>query len=202
MTQKPSPLYRRKAPHRSSQPVILLICEGTKTEPNYINFLKGKLRLSGLHIGPNCGQNLATMVSYIKDHLQELKFEYMFDEIWCVCDDDGIAVNRAALSAAFQAGIQVAYSNPCFELWLYLHMQYSSAPVSTSQICDKLKLLVPAYNKAWCLFGDVYDSTSTAIRHAKRLREHHEQAGASSYDNPSTTVDLLVTQLMALSDCQ
>ncbi|MHB1460978.1 MAG: RloB family protein [Armatimonadota bacterium] len=196
MTQKPSPLYKRKSPHRYSKPVILLICEGIRTEPNYFSFLKEKLRLSGLHIGPNCGQNLPIMVSYIKDHLTDLKLEYMFDEIWCICDDDGIAMNRAALNDAFQAGIKVAYSNPCFELWIYLHLQYSSASVSTSQICDKLRLLVPAYSKTWCRFAEVYDNTNAAIRHAKRLREHHEQAGSSLYDNPSTTVDMLVTQLM------
>ena len=50
-----------------------------------------------------------------------------FDEIWCVFDTDQHPNLAQAINEAGQSEIEVAVSNPCFELWLVLHSQEQTA---------------------------------------------------------------------------
>jgi hypothetical protein len=45
------------------------------------------------------------------------------DEVWCVFDVDEHPKLAEARDQANANGIQLAVSNPCFELWLLLHFQ-------------------------------------------------------------------------------
>ena len=47
--------------------------------------------------------------------------------IWCVFDFDEHPNLSQAITEAAQSGIDVAVSNPCFELWLVLHLQDQTA---------------------------------------------------------------------------
>ncbi len=57
-----------------------------------------------------------------------------FDEIWCVFDVDAHPDLNSAVSEARDAGIRTAVSNPCFELWLVLHVQDWTAEVHRHEI--------------------------------------------------------------------
>ena len=46
-----------------------------------------------------------------------------YDEIWCVFDIDEHPNVPQAVEEARQVGVEVAVSNPCFELWLVLHIR-------------------------------------------------------------------------------
>ncbi len=48
--QKPNAKYQRRQPVRQPYDVVLIVCEGTKTEPSYINALRNSLGLSSLNI--------------------------------------------------------------------------------------------------------------------------------------------------------
>jgi hypothetical protein len=62
------------------------------------------------------------------------------DVVWVVFDKDDFADNYSnAISLAEAKGMRAAYSNECFELWLLLHFQDQSAPISRHKLADLLK---------------------------------------------------------------
>lgn len=44
-------------------------------------------------------------------------------EVWCLFDRDQHGEVDAAVAEALRNGVRVAFSHPCFELWLLLHFQ-------------------------------------------------------------------------------
>lgn len=57
-----------------------------------------------------------------------------FDEIWCVVDVDDHPNLNSAIAEARDAGIEIAVSNPCFELWLVLHVEDQTTEVDRHTI--------------------------------------------------------------------
>ena len=57
-----------------------------------------------------------------------------FDEIWCVFDTDAHENLPHAIEEARQSGIAVAVSNPCFELWLVLHVREQTAYIDRHDV--------------------------------------------------------------------
>lgn len=51
-------------------------------------------------------------------------------EAWCLFDRDEHGEVDVAVAKAARNGVQVAFSHPCFELWLLLHFQPFSVPLS------------------------------------------------------------------------
>jgi len=51
-------------------------------------------------------------------------------EVWCLFDRDEHGEVDAAVAEATRNGIRVAFSHPCFELWLLLHFQPFATPLS------------------------------------------------------------------------
>ena len=101
-----------------------------------------------------------------------------------------------AISEARQSGINVAVSNPCFELWLVLHCENRARPVHRGDIqrdARKLNLIVgksvPA--GAW---GTLEDNYQDAKRRAKGLDQMHRDVSPPG-SNPSTNVWRLVDRL-------
>lgn len=59
------------------------------------------------------------------------KDEYLrYDEVWCVFDIDDHPKIADARQQARDNGIDLAISNPCFELWVLLHFQDQRAHIS------------------------------------------------------------------------
>jgi len=110
-----------------------------------------------------------------------------FDEIYCVVDVDEFDIATAVRTAA-NRGIELAVSNPCFELWLLLHHEDCTAYVDGyAAVVRRLRKHLPAYAKADLDFADFADSVAAAIERAKAL-----EAGR----NPSTTIWLLVERIV------
>ncbi|MGH7862625.1 MAG: RloB family protein, partial [Candidatus Dormibacteraceae bacterium] len=109
---------RRKVDIRDPSPRILIVCEGTKTEPNYF---RGFRVLSAEIIGE--GYNTVSLVERARE-LRDADGPY--DQVWCVFDHDSYSPGdfNAAVGNAESAGIRVAYSNEAFELWYCLHFAY------------------------------------------------------------------------------
>ena len=74
------------------------------------------------------------------------------DQFWLCIDKDHwaepghIANLRVVLQHCKQKGYRVAISNPCFELWLLLHIEEvdPAVPLTCVQIVTKLKAVCPA----------------------------------------------------------
>lgn len=116
--------------------------------------------------------------AHVLDRLDGFMQEYNFgpgDEFWLVCDtdhwiDSGHIQNlRQVIQLCRQKGIDVALSNPCFDLWLLLHFaEFPAKEVSCVSVGDQLRSAVGSYNKTRIFnlpFDD--DRVWAAIRRSK-----------------------------------
>jgi hypothetical protein len=102
---------------------------------------------------------------------------------------------------AHQEGILLAPSTPCFEFWLFLHLRYGTSTLlnyaATAALLEKElgRRYAKSEREARKLMTKFMPKIAQAIRHARRVRQHHVDAGSKPPPNPSTDVDLLVAAL-------
>ena len=149
------------------------------------------------------GTDPRTIVQCAKDSkikiMKEEQLEY--DSIWCVFDRDEHLYVLEAIKEAKNNGFQVAFSNPSFELWYLLHFQDQTAHIERWDVCKKLGLpeCIPNYKKGMKdLFSNLEDNLPDAIARAQKLRKIHRDNLNKTTENPSTTVDELVSFLLKL----
>lgn len=187
--------YSRRVATRRPEKTFLIICEGTKTEPNYFKsfrVLSANVEIIGT------ARNTMSLVHYAQDILEEQPDE--FDEIWLVFDKDSFS-RRSFNNAVFYCqqheaeGFRAAYSNEAFELWYLLHFDAIKRPLSRFRYGQMLtQRLGRAYKKNDPhLYEKLRGRQDIAIQNARYLYKHRSNSPAR--DNPSTTVYQLVEEL-------
>ncbi|MBP0028097.1 RloB family protein [Roseofilum sp. Guam] len=186
------PKYERKQDIRKLKQRFLIICEGTKTEPNYFRSFrvpKDVVKVKGL------GRNPSQLVDYAS-HLNDEDGDY--DRVWCVFDRDSWKLQdfHSALSSAKNKGFEIAYSNPKFELWYLLHFDYCDSAIPPEKYDSKLSSYMgKTYEKNnKNMYELLRDRQKKAIERAEQLLEQYDPANPAK-DNPSTTVHQLVKAL-------
>ena len=187
---------------REERRVIRVYPEGSVTEYEYLRHWERANRSITLDWGES-GMSPLSLVSRARDdcRLSQRSAKRdgapQFDEIWCVFDVDTHPQVHQAIFEATQSGVNVAVSNPCFELWLVLHSHDQRAHVDGRAIqrqASNLGLIdgksVP--EDAWGVLDDNYED---ARRRAKDLDHWHEGNGSPPRSNPSTDVWRLVDRL-------
>ena len=132
--------YSRRGPVKEPYHVVLMVCEGSKTEPNYLRELRSIYRLSSANViivHPNATDPL----SIIHAAARALN-SGEYDRIYCIFDRDDHANYDLAVQriAEYPKKIFAINSVPCFEVWILLHFKYSSSPFSRTGMesaCDK-----------------------------------------------------------------
>ncbi len=132
------PLKRMVATRRPKK-TLLIFCEGERTEPEYIEALRREpsvkdiaavdLRLA-TKSGGSAPLTLVVSAATARQRDDDEDGEAEIDEYWCVFDVEWPRNHPGledAIARARQARIEVAISNPCFELWLALHFADQSA---------------------------------------------------------------------------
>ena len=122
------------------------------------------------------------------------------DQIWCVFDIDNFLKQdkksfTKALEKAKKNNINIAWSNPCFELWPMLHFELIETAISAQDCQKKLKVFFKRIGvdyKKNCegLFSKLFDKQTTATSRAKKISKERDPK-----INPSTTVFRLVEEL-------
>ena len=109
-----------------------------------------------------------------------------YDEVWCVFDIDDHPQVGDAKQQARDNGIQLAISNPCFELWVLLHFQDQRKHISRAQLRAACRKYLPAYKKDLPIekLNPRYDQ---AARRARTLDAWQQEQGRQDA-NPSTGV--------------
>ena len=190
---------QRPVERRELLPLVLIVCEGERTEPNYFEALKADLRVSVNVEVIGLGQNTDSLV----ERTIELSQEDSYSAVWCVFDRDSFPAGRfnRAIQLAESNGIKVAYSNECFELWYLLHFEYLTSACSRHDYPGKLtRYLSRKYDKRdRFVYRDTRQHLATAIRNSKRLLTIHNTTDVGQH-NPSTTVHLLVEALQTYHD--
>lgn len=118
---------KRRTGTRPERKTILIYCEGEASEPDYISALKRVPEIRGntainLIIDATAGVPLKLVEKAIARKQRDTEI----DEYWCVFDVEWPHHHPnldRAIRLAGAEGINVAVSNPCFELWLILHFQ-------------------------------------------------------------------------------
>jgi hypothetical protein len=201
-------LKRRTPVVRPSGQSILIVTEGTKTEPLYFIALRKHLRLTTAEVTivhPE-GTDPLTLVDEAINRLEERsrlakKSDAIvpYDEVWVVFDLESPHnvrrdQARAAKERGLERGIKFAPSDPAFEFWLLLHETYTTRPFADcDEVIRQLKAYYPGFTKTQTPDAALLAKLPNAVVHAERCRKHH--ADSAGDGNPSTDVDLLVRNL-------
>jgi hypothetical protein len=185
----------RRSPSRKSQPVILVVCEGEKTEPRYLlGFLENcknprvAIEIARQHGVPK------TLVGIAKERKKRAADDaergrddnLAYDSVWCVFDVDEHPHIDDARQMARDNDIELAISNPCFELWLLLHFRDSPGMRHRHKLAELLAKHVPGYDKD-IDYHNYSAGYPQAVTRAKRLAVAAASAGELGR-NPSTDV--------------
>ena len=201
--------YKRRQGSKEPRKSILIVSEGSKTEPIYFNSLKSKLRLAMVEIeivgegaAPITVVNRAIKLREKRKRLAKTSLiKAAYEVIYCVIDVDTHETLDQAIDKARGNKIRTILSNPCFEYWYILHFKKTSAPFNTSKEAKSaLKKEHPAYCESdTTIFDVVYQKTPDAIKRSKEvLKEHHNDAEDLSDCNPSTHVHKIVEYLCSI----
>ena len=186
--------YSRKVRTRELRQRFLIVCEGKKTEPNYFNGFRVNKKIVEVE-----AYGLGKDPTKIVEEAINRK-DGDFDQIWCVFDRDSDSVTiqdfNNALKMIEDNNMNVAYSNPCFELWYLLHFAYRDTQISCKDCQKKLgEYLKYEYQKnSDTMYEKLESLQPQAIRNAQRLLAEYNPPNPAN-DNPSTTVHLLVEEL-------
>ena len=163
--QRRAASLKRRRHVREPERRFHIYCEGTKTEPAYFKALRSQFSRVQLEVIPVGGDPMQVASKAIEHRRRSRRdrqssFEET-DQVWAVFDRDRHTTHAAALDACRRAGVHVASSDPCFELWLALHFEPYDKPAHSVQIQRRLHHLFPSYN---------HDKAETGIV-GHRLRE-------------------------------
>jgi hypothetical protein len=200
--------YRRSPPRTApSGKAFLIVTEGEKTEPNYFAALRSRLNLraADVEIVHPPGTDPVTLTKKaieLRDERKEQSeksFVVEYDEVWVLFDlekfhDGRRAHAKTAMKLKEAKGIRFAFSDPCFEYWLLLHEEFTTALMpDASHAIKRLKKHWHNYTKGCSPSEEFLEKIPVAVTRAARCRKHHQTSGGDG--NPSTHVDMLVRQL-------
>lgn len=206
----------RKQGRRASYDRILIVSEGSKTEPNYFREVRAAYRLhtANVEVQPSeLGTAPIQVVQYAKElfengdrhkNVQRRAFEKVyavfdrddhdsyFDALRLAESLDGKLRNDAKQPVVFQAVASV----PSFELWLLLHYEDIQAPLHRDEVMRHLKLHIPGYEKgAGKAFATTSEHLAIASQRAERLAARFT---ADTAPEPFTAIARLVALLTTL----
>jgi hypothetical protein len=195
--QKISDIARR-APHRGSSTRILIVSQGTVTEPTYFDGLKDQENIGNYSV-----QVIQKALDPIKlvQHALKIPSYPKNDMVWVLFDKDDFddeQIEQAIRLSKNDPKIICAYSNPCFDLWLLLHEQNVTHAIGRKDIYAQLKSKHPKYNERShkvVLYKDVKHGVDNAINRARLLEKMHVNEGTKP--PPSTCVWRLVSMLLS-----
>jgi hypothetical protein len=146
----------RRPAFRDPKPIILIVCEGEKTEPDYLKGFRQAFRNPRVEIELVDEQGVPkTLVEIAKQRKTDAENDarrmrdddLAYDSVWCVFDiDDHPNIDAAKLQAQANE-IHLAISNPSFELWLLLHFRTSPGMQHRDKLRKMLADFVPGYDK-------------------------------------------------------
>ncbi len=190
---KGKPSYRKHYKKYQKRELILIVCEGEATEPNYFkSFRLATLRVEAVGTGRGSCEVVKEAEKYYKKYLKSDNLKRK--NVWCVFDKDVEKINRIndAFRLAEKKCFNVAFSNECFELWYVLHFNFHQARSHRDDYCkilsDKLKM---EYKKNDPDIHDLLKDKVLAIKNAKKLEKIHGNEDYSN-KNPYTSVYNLV----------
>jgi len=206
----------RKEAQRAPYPRILIVSEGSKTEPHYFEEIRAAYRLhsANVQVQPSAlGTEPIQVVEYAQQLFEQGDIQKgirprSFDRVYAVFDRDDHRTYFDALGLAEslnksirnderdQVEFRAVASVPCFELWLLLHFEDLLAPIHRDEVMRRLKSHMPDYEKGGRQsFADTRSCLDQAMKRATALANRFN---AHSAPEPYTAVHELVESLITL----
>ena len=198
---------KRKA-GKKKQPKLKIYayCEGKNTEPEFLKQFSS-MHGNGLVSVETVGAAGApkTIVDSAAERKRELTkaarksgdpLDKQF-EVWAVFDRDEHPNIPQAFDKAHANNVYIAYSNPCFELWPYLHFVNHSAAIHRKILQGKLKEHITGYDENSSKVVDpkqIDSNYEVAKKRAISLKIRHEKVD-SPMECPYTDVYVLLDKI-------
>ena len=190
-------------PFREIKQRFFIICEG-KTEKNYFDGFK--LTSAKVKAIDKKGKNALTLLS---EALIAKDLNKDYDQYWIVFDRDEQTNSFDQIIEVFnkakQNSLNIAFCNQCFELWYLLHFQNVTSATETKQLIKKLDKFLSSpggskYSKKdKSHYERLLGCQTKALRQAQKLN-YNTDSYVLAKTNPSTTVNLLVNELIKYID--
>lgn len=205
---------KRRGPRREPYDRVLIVCEGSKTEPNYLRELISHFQLSSANVEIT-GDGGSAPHSVVEYAIELFERDLDYNAVFCVFDRDGhstfdqalqqvrdkILVRRVGRRKAGEARFEAIVSIPCFEYWVLLHYQYTTAPMQ--RFADVEPRLRALQAHAHYAKGDegLFEATrhllGTALNNADRA---NQAASDNESSNPTTQMPTLIRYLQTLAE--
>ena len=195
------PIYdiRRRKAFRDPKPRFLIVCEGTVTEKSYLEGMRIAERIlvyldfignqkPKQAVDTAVGKKKESERNALKDANQR------YDAIWCVFDVDEHPQIPEAVEKAKAHDIHLTISNPCFELWIYLHFSDQSAHIHRHEVQSRCRKHLNKFQKK-VSYDELGSHRQTAVDRARMLDQWQEDRGKTG-GNPSTGVWKLVDAIL------
>ncbi|WP_405756181.1 RloB family protein [Streptomyces sp. NBC_00073] len=141
--------------------VVHVFTEGKVTEPEYIAIVRarGVLKDPGVQVDVHIANESAAgshrkPIKLVEDAVRLMREEVraakrskldpeseFWPQVWCLFDRDEHEQIEAARKQAREAGVQIAFSHPCFELWRLLHVKTVDAQFGGA--CNQVTARLP-----------------------------------------------------------
>lgn len=183
----------RGRPHRKPARRILVVTEGARTEPQYVEGLNRYLRSKGSTaiVKPvSVGKDpLKVVQKCVEKRDEAAQHDKAYDDCVCLVDVDEHQTLPAAIQLAEREKIRLLISNLKFEAWLRWHSEDRRSALTSTQLddlVDKLGLVKGKILSQSFPFNQVHDACKTAWAVDPELR-----AGRKGPD-PSSAMPVLV----------
>lgn len=204
---------KRRQDIRPKRRYYLLVCEGTKTEPNYFEGLKKNLPPNIINLVDldveGTGHNTLTVINDALKAKQRLESAgRTIDEVWAIFDRDSFPEEHFnnAIFKSQSVGINCAWTNESFELWYLLHFQFFQNGMSRTDYATRLereltKRLGRTYtyqknSPNMFVLLQQHGDIEQAISRAKKLEEAFIGQTDYANQNPCTMVYKLIEKLL------
>lgn len=205
----------RKVGRRAGYSRILIVSEGSKTEPLYLGEIRTEYRLhtANVQVQPSqLGTTPLQVVEYAEhlfvngDEVRNIQ-PRAFEQVYAVFDRDDHATYHNALSKAAalnnklrndlnkSVSFSAIASVPCFELWLLLHFESILTPLHRTAVYQRLKQYLPDYDKGqagyYAKTCQHLDAATQRAKHLAQLTTAHN--GVEPYTDLYRLVHVLTT---------
>lgn len=180
--------FERRPPKREEGGKIIIVCEGSKTEKYYFNAIRVDLRLTTGQIAvshPN-GTNPRLIVKSAcekrREQIDENAWNEKTDNAWAVYD--GVEHFRTdpagwheALTIARDHKINLAITNPSFELYYLLHFQDQTGWLERDVVKRKLEdNWIKNYEKNVIYYPELLKPlTDAAVDRARKIAKYAKE---------------------------
>lgn len=198
----------RQVGTRDPKKRVVVVCEGEKTEPMYLNLVNARSDAALIELVV-VDETSTTPKQLVERACREKKAaerqgrqtkdpNTKIDELWCAFDVDEHPLIKEARQQAEANNIHLAVSNPCIEIWLLLHFKNQQGYIHRHDAKRELQNYIADYDKRLTNLDDLEESFEIARERAKKLDAKHEGDGTKFPDNnPSSGMWKLVESMSA-----